>query len=87
MVRWQLRFVALLAVLFCAMLPAYGSTLTVTNTSDSGSGSLRDTIAAAAPGDTINFSLAYPATITLSSTLWITKSVTISGPGSEPAGH
>ena len=37
----------------------------VTNTDDSGPGSLRQTIAAAGPGDTIGFVLTYPATITL----------------------
>jgi alpha-tubulin suppressor-like RCC1 family protein len=58
-----------------------GTTLTVTNTNDSGFGSLRDAIANAASGDTINFSLPYPATITLASTLSISTSVTISGPG------
>jgi hypothetical protein len=66
--------------LLCA--PAvFGSTIVVTNTNDSGSGSLRAAIAAAAPGDTINFNLTYPATITLSSTLEIGKNLTISGPG------
>ena len=58
-----------------------GGTLTVTNTNDSGFGSLRDAMANAASGDTINFSLAYPATITLASTLTMNTSLTISGPG------
>ncbi len=58
-----------------------GGTFTVTNTNDSGFGSLRDAIANAASGDTINFSLASPATITLASTLSINTSLTISGPG------
>ena len=58
-----------------------GTSLTVTNTNDSGSGSLRDAMANAASGDTINFSLAYPATITLASTLTINTNLTISGPG------
>jgi len=58
-----------------------GISLTVTNTNDSGFGSLRNAIANASSGDTINFSLAYPATIALSSTLPISTSLTISGPG------
>lgn len=66
---------------FFALLPASGSTLTVTNTSDSGPGSLRAALAAAAPGDTINFSLTSPATITLASSLIISTNVTITGPG------
>jgi hypothetical protein len=59
--------------------PAFGSTVTVTNTNDSGPGSLRDAIATAAPGDTIDFGVT--GTITLSSTLAIDKDLTISGPG------
>ena len=62
---------------------AQAATLTVINTNDSGSGSLRQAIAAAAPGDTINFSLSgCPCTITLiSGELVIDKSLTIQGPG------
>lgn len=58
---------------------AFGSTVTVTNTDDSGPGSLRDAIAISAPGDTIDFGVT--GTITLSSTLVIDKDLTISGPG------
>lgn len=72
-----------LAVIF-GVLPALATTWTVTNTDDSGPGSLRDAIAnAAAQGDTINFALAYPATITLSRALVLNKSVVIRGPGSD----
>ena len=79
--RTRLRvFVPLVLAIFAA-LPAFGNTITVTNTGDSGPGSLRDAIAAASPGDTINFSLTYPATIALGSTLNIGTSLTISGPG------
>jgi hypothetical protein len=81
MVRWQLRVVVPVVLVLFAALPALGSTITVTSTADSGAGSLRAAIASAAPGDTINFSLAYPATITLSSNLTITSSITIAGPG------
>jgi hypothetical protein len=63
-------------------VPAFAAGITVTNQADSGPGSLRDAIAAAAPGDTINFSLTLPATITLTSgELLISKNLTISGPG------
>ena len=45
---------------------ALPTTWTVTNTNDSGSGSLREALAFSAPGDTINFSLSgCPCTITL----------------------
>ena len=59
------------------------NTLTVTNTNDSGAGSLRQAIADAMPGDTIDFNLAgCPCTITLTSgELVIGKSLTIQGPG------
>jgi hypothetical protein len=52
------------------------------NTADSGPGSLRDIIGSANPGDTITFSLAVPATITLKSgQITINKNLTIAGPG------
>ncbi|MFQ6102337.1 MAG: Ig-like domain-containing protein [Anaerolineae bacterium] len=55
---------------------------TVTNTNDSGAGSLRQAILDADDGDVIEFGLAYPATITLTGgQLEITKTLTISGPG------
>ncbi len=59
------------------------ATITVTNTNDSSAGSLRQAIADAAPGDTINFSLSgCPCTITLTSgELVINKDLTIQGPG------
>src|SRR6266436_774533 len=64
-------------------LVARAVTFTVTSTADDGSdGTLRNAIAAAAPGDTINFSLATPATITLTDgELLINKDLTILGPG------
>ena len=56
-----------LAVLvLLSALPVFGSTITVTSTNDSGPGSLQDAINNASSGDTIDFSLTYPATITLS---------------------
>jgi hypothetical protein len=64
--------------------PAFGAACTVTNTSDSGSGSLRDTITNTALScTTINFSPALlPATILLTSgELLIANSLTINGPG------
>jgi hypothetical protein len=60
---------------------------TVTNTNDAGDGSLRQAISSALPGDTIDFNLTYPATITLTSqalvgtNLTIDKNLTIRGPG------
>lgn len=62
-------------------IPAHAATVTVTSTADSGAGSLRQVIGAAAAGDTITFALPNPSVITLSSALVIAKNVTISGPG------
>src|SRR5215467_9781234 len=61
--------------------PVFGNTITVTSTADNGPGSLRDAIATASNGDTINFSLSYPATITVSTPLTLGPNVTIIGPG------
>jgi predicted outer membrane repeat protein len=58
------------------------SVLTVTSTLDSGPGTLRAELAAAASGDTIVFALAHPSTIQLTSgTLTINQSIRILGPG------
>ena len=59
------------------------ATLTVTNTADSGAGSLRDAIGAARDGDTIQFVVALKGqTITLTSAeLVIANNITIRGPG------
>ena len=66
----------------CLALPGMASTITVTDTSDSSPSSLRAAIASASSGDTINFSLPNPSTITLSSgPLTISTSLTIRGPG------
>lgn len=70
---------------FILLLPqiASAATYTVTNTLDSGAGSLRDAINqvnAGAGGDTINFS-GVTGTITLGSEIQILETVTINGPG------
>lgn len=53
----------------------------VTTKADDGPGSLRYAISNAAPGNTIQFALKLPATITLSSSLVIDKDLTILGSG------
>jgi CSLREA domain-containing protein len=62
-----------------ASLPA--ETLTVTSLADSGEGTLRAAIAAAADGDTIDIPLS--GNISLQSTLNLDRPITIHGPGSD----
>ena len=56
------------------------ATITVKNTKDAGTGSLRQAIQNASPGDTINFSVAGTITLT-SGELLVVKDLTIAGPG------
>src|SRR2546423_325420 len=77
-IRWRLATL----LLFATAIHSLAATLVVTNTDDSGAGSLRQAIADANPagGDTISFSVT--GTITLSSgELVIDKALIISGPG------
>src|SRR5579862_6437638 len=83
----QIRHVAFAAIalplLFLAMPnTARAATLFVTNTNDSGSGSLRSQIAAAAAGDTIEFNVT--GTISVLTGLVINKNLSIIGPTAAP---
>jgi Pentapeptide repeats (8 copies) len=62
---------------------ASATTVPVTNCSDSGPGSFRSAVGAAAPGDTISFSVDCSATspVTLASPIDIDTNLTIDGPG------
>lgn len=63
----------------------HAATVTVTNTNDSGAGSLRQAILDAVSGDTIIFDPALAGqTITLASNLIINKDLTIDGSGLSP---
>jgi hypothetical protein len=71
-----------MAVVCAGAISAHASTLTVINTHDSGSGSLRQALRIANDGDTINF--AVTGTITLTSGgLPVSKHLAIVGPGAD----
>src|SRR5262249_28380698 len=71
------------AVLTCyGLSPALnGKTLTVTNTNDSGPGSLRGALAVAKDGDTIDATRVVGSIVLTSGALQIMHSVSITGPG------
>lgn len=78
----NLRVPICLALLCTTSISVRATTITVTNTNDSGPGSLRQALADANDGDTIDF--AVTGTIGLTSgELLVDKSITISGPGAE----
>lgn len=69
------------ALLFGCAHFASAATFVVTNTNDSGAGSLRDAVAVAAPGDTISFGAGLTGTIVLATPISLAQDVTITGPG------
>ena len=79
--------IVLLFALLCAAVASlqivHAATITVMNTNDSGAGSLRQALADASNGDTINFdsSLNGQAITLTSDALVVLKNLTISGPG------
>src|SRR6476646_9170917 len=74
-----------LGALCLIALSTHAATITVTNTNDSGAGSLRQALADAVNGDAINFdpSLNGQAITLTSSQLLVNKSITIAGPGAD----
>ena len=74
---------AIVAILFFgAVIALHADTITVTNTNDSGPGSLRQALANANDGDTIEFAVTGIIELT-SGELVVNKSITISGPGAD----
>ncbi len=69
-----------LSALCLIALSTQAATITVTNTNDSGAGSLRQALADAYNGDTIDFGVTGTITLTTGELL-VDKNVTISGPG------
>jgi hypothetical protein len=79
----RIHLAILSALLFCvSAMPARAATITVTNTNDSGPGSLRQALRVANDGDTINFAITGTIALT-SGGLPVNKSLTISGPGKD----
>jgi hypothetical protein len=82
LVRGVFHLLLLMAACVILFASTYASAITVTNTNDSGPGSLRQALADANDGDTIDF--AVTGTIGLTSgELLVDKAITISGPGAE----
>jgi hypothetical protein len=76
-----LRLAAIAALLYFAVAtPSRANTVTVTNTNDSGPGSLRQALSVVNDGDTIDFAITGTITLT-SGELLVNDSITISGPG------
>ena len=71
---------AIAIALFFAVALTHGATVTVTNTNDSGPGSLRQALIEASDGDTITFAVSGTIGLT-SGELLVDKNVTIQGPG------
>src|SRR6266699_3875226 len=77
------RILFVITLLFAAMASVqivHAATITVTSTADSGAGSLREALASASDGDTIDFSVTGTITLT-SGELVVNNSLTISGSG------
>ena len=73
-------FAIVLVLLRIITVPAHADVITVTNTNDSGPGSLRQALADANDGDTITFAVTDTIGLT-SGELLVNSSITISGPG------
>src|SRR5580692_6745792 len=76
----RLRAVGMLALICLVTNHATATTRTVTNLNDNGAGSLRDTIAASAAGDTIIFTTSGTINLT-NGELLVGRNLTITGPG------
>jgi hypothetical protein len=71
-----------LLLAWTTMMSSHAATITVTNTNDSGVGSLRQALANANNGDTINFAVTGDIALT-GDALQVAKNITIAGPGAD----
>jgi len=81
----EVQLFALLCAIMAGTSSIHAATITVTNTADSGAGSLRDALAMASDGDTIQFDAALngQSIMLTSAELAIDKHITIDGPGAD----
>ncbi|MFL6501650.1 MAG: choice-of-anchor Q domain-containing protein [Candidatus Udaeobacter sp.] len=78
----RILFASFFSALCLIALSTQAATITVTNTNDSGAGSLRQAVADVVNGDTIDFGVT--GTITLmTGELLVNKNITLNGPGSD----
>src|ERR1041385_5404278 len=78
----DIRSAVICLTLTCALtIPAYATIIPVTNTNDSGPGSLRQALSVANDGDTIDATGISGVINLTSGELLVDKSVTITGPG------
>ncbi len=81
---YSIRLAAICTALVCAIaIPAHAAIIPVTNTNDSGPGSLRQALAIANDGDTIDATGISGAISLISGELLVNKSVTINGAGAD----
>src|SRR5215467_9112760 len=81
-VRRNTVFAIFVLLLTATVMSAHAATITVTNTNDSGPGSLRQALVAAHDGDTITFAVTGNVVLT-GGGLPVNKNVTILGPGAD----
>src|SRR5262249_25437487 len=81
--RTVLILITLLSADMASVRSAYTATIVITNTNDSGPGSLRDALAAASDGDTIDATGVSGTILLTIGELQINHKVTINGPGAE----
>jgi len=79
---YRILLATCLSALCFVALSTQAATITVTNTDDDGAGSLRQAIASAHNGDTIDFGVTGTITLTTGE-LIVDKSISIDGPGSD----
>ena len=84
--KYYLVISTLFVMFHLSVMSGHAATITVTNKSNSGAGSLRQAILDATPGETIDFAPNVNGSIQLASPLLLDKNLTINGPGANILG-